>query len=427
MTAFLLFCGLLIPYVAASASVIPSQSKTVLTQQCWHETSLLSVNLQSSRYGTVEYAERIGHHEVSLPDLSNENAFHPWTHEPVCTEELESLNSKLCVYTNASFSNGRGISIFTTPRIAEQVAALPAFQDPVAMKKMDINTFSGAWYTEELPGRGVGMLSKENLQHGDRITAYTPAILAYLEQELSTIEREKFFRIAVNQLPGPIRKNFLQLATVYGDPRIRAQDVVKANTFEFHVGGHNHLAVFPEPSRLNHACSPNAQYYLDPNLLTHFVHATRPIAPGEEITITYTSPLDPTSDRQTHLSEGFFFTCSCQRCQSAERTDATLTEIGRIQKSLNDWSRSSKGSPKLAEQLLELYRIEGLEGFLDVPYGFAALAHNAVGNKKMAIKYAELAVEAILLKDGPWTENLAMWRGLLEDPVKHWSWRRRVR
>ena len=97
-----------------------------------------------------------------------------------------------------------------------------------------------------------------------------------------------------------------------------------------------------------------------------------------------------------------------------------------MQKSLNDWSAESTGSPKMAEKMLQLYRKEGLEGFLDIPYGFAALAYNAIGESKKAEKYAKLAREAILMKDGSWTPSLQLWNELLKDPKKHWSYRRRL-
>jgi hypothetical protein len=77
--------------------------------------------------------------------------------------------------------------------------------------------------------------------------------------------------------------------------------------------------------------------------------------------------------------------------------------------------------------MIQLYQKEGLEGFLDIPYGFAALAYNAVGNSKKAVKYAEQAREVILIKDGPWTPNLQLWHELLEDPKRHWSFERRKR
>jgi hypothetical protein len=340
---------------------------------------------------------------------------------------LQTINSKLCVYTNSSFSNGRGISIFTTPRLAEEFANLPAFQDAAALASKKVNIDSGVWRTEGLPGKGVGMLAKNKLEFKSRITAYTPALVAYLEEadELSTMEREKFYRIAIYQLPDATREAYLQLAYIYGQPSVRVQDIVKANTFQLQVGGQNHMAVFPETSRINHACSPNSQYYLDPALLTHFVHATRSIAPSEEITISYTSPLELTEMRQQHLQEGFHFTCTCPRCSNKEKTDATLKDIHKIQSSLNDWSASSTGSSKLAEKMIQLYRKEGLEGFLDIPYGFAALAYNAAGNVKKAGYYAQQAKDAILMKDGPWTSNMAIWEELLKDPKKHWSYNRR--
>lgn len=100
------------------------------------------------------------------------------------------------------------------------------------------------------------MIAKRDLKFKDKITAHTPALLAFLESELSTAERENFFRIAVSQLPEATRDMYLGLATVYGLPQVKYQDVVKANTFQLEIGGHNHLAVFPETSRLNHACAP---------------------------------------------------------------------------------------------------------------------------------------------------------------------------
>ncbi|KAF1956302.1 hypothetical protein CC80DRAFT_516522 [Byssothecium circinans] len=172
------------------------------------------------------------------------------------SEEVSSINSKLCVYTNASFSHGRGISIFTTPSIASHFATLPPFQNPNILHKDNINTNSGSWYTASLAGRGIGMLAARPLSFKDRVTAYTPAFLAYLESELGTMEREKFFRIAVDQLPEKTRSMYLDLATVYGIEQVKYQDVVKANTFQVGVDGVNHLAIFPETARLNHACAP---------------------------------------------------------------------------------------------------------------------------------------------------------------------------
>ena len=63
---------------------------------------------------------------------------------------------------------------------------------------------------------------------------------------------------------------------------------------------------------------------------------------------------------------------------------------------------------------------------MDLAYGYAALAYSAVGNKEMAVRYAELAKEAILMKDGAWVVNFGVWEELLGDVEGHWSWMRRV-
>lgn len=93
---------------------------------------------------------------------------------------------------------------------------------------------------------------------------------------------------------------------------------------------------------------------------------------------------------------------------------------------LNDWSDTRTAAPQLAEQLIEMYRNEGLEGFLDVPYGFAALAYNSVGDVENARKFAELAKDVVLVKDGVWTPNLDMWDELVRAPERHWSYKRRL-
>jgi hypothetical protein len=129
--------------------------------------------------------------------------------------------------------------------------------------------------------------------------------------------------------------------------------------------------------------------------------------------------------RQDHLQSGFHFTCTCPRC-SSESSDLTLSLIHSLQAQLNDWSPDSAGSPALAEQLLQLHRDEGLEGFMDVAYGFAALAYNAAGDDKIAVEYAEKAKRAILMKDGRWSMNMRIWENLLGDVRGHWSWKRRL-
>ncbi|KAF2856439.1 SET domain-containing protein [Plenodomus tracheiphilus IPT5] len=411
-------------FLAALTYTTLAFSQLTLHHQCWHETAFLTVNLQSLPGSQHELASPI--------HPTDHHTSPPWSFPTICTPTLPSLNSPLCIYTSTTFASGRGISIFTTPSLANHFASLPVFHNPSILSSQNINTNTGNWRTEALPGKGMGMLASRPLSFGDKITVYTPAFLAVLEGDLSTMEREKYWRIAISQLPAPIREEFLGLATVYGDERVRVQDIVKANTFQLDVEGVNHLAVWPETSRLNHDCGPNAQYVLDPKTLTHTVHATRPIASGEEISISYTSPFDNTADRQAHLSS-FGFTCSCRRCSSPSSSDDILAQISAVQANLNTYppSPSSPTSPALIQQLLDLHVSEGLEGFMDIAYGFAALTYSSFGDADRAREYVEKAKRAVEMKDGVWSVNWGVWEGMLDEGrggVRgHWSWGVRTR
>jgi hypothetical protein len=239
--------------VARLSLIHRALSHITLNDQCWHEHPLSTVNICSSVSGYVQYAS-----VVQVTFRSQEQDHTPWSNPPICTNVLESINDKLCVYTNTSFSNGRGISIFTTPQLANMFTSLPAFQDPATADAQDINIPTDTWRATSIPNKGIGIIASKPLDFKDCITAHTPAFLAYLEDELSTLDREKWWSTAIEQLPAKIRKQFLALSYVYGDERVRVQDIVKANTFQVEVGGVNHLAIFPETSRLNHAC--NAKY-----------------------------------------------------------------------------------------------------------------------------------------------------------------------
>jgi hypothetical protein len=78
--------------------------------------------------------------------------------------------------------------------------------------------------------------------------------------------------------------------------------------------------------------------------------------------------------------------------------------------------------------LVNLYKEEGLDAFLDDAYGHAALMYNSVGSARGAAKYANLAAEASWLKygfDGVGMQKVQEWKGIARDPKGHGSWRRR--
>lgn len=402
-------------------------ARTILDNQCWSEGTLQTITLQSHKTSTPSKITEIANGIPTTPRPVF--SFHlpwPWTHQPICTTPLPSIQSPLCIYTSTTFASGRGISIVTTPSLAAHVASLPAFAQSSILQNDGTNKPTHLWFTSSIPGKGIGTLALHDLSPGTQILRYTPALLAYLEADLGTLEREALWSLAITRLPRPTREAFMALTYIYGDPRVRVQDIVKGNTFQLAIAGANHLAVYPETSRLNHDCGPNAQYVIDAETLTHTVRVTRKVEEGEEISIAYTSPLENCAARKAKLQEGFHFECGCQRCRNREESDKLLDEINMIQAGLNDWSDASSATPQMAQRLVELYEAEGLQGFLDVPYGFMALAVNAVGESGEARAWAGRAREAVLGKDGKGADALRIWTQIIEGAEAHWSYRRRL-
>lgn len=169
--------------------------------------------------------------------------FFPWTHAPICYHSDSSPSSpshlELCVYTNASFASGRGISIFTTPALARSFSLLPAFTDPSSIAHAN-EGHSSPGYVTTLPGRGKGLLASRDLKRGEAITVNTPLLLVYREDVLETPVRERYLRQAVEQLPEWSRRRYEDMAVIYGFESIRTQDVLKANIFGLQVGGLEH-------------------------------------------------------------------------------------------------------------------------------------------------------------------------------------------
>ncbi|PQE28612.1 Lysine methyltransferase protein [Rutstroemia sp. NJR-2017a WRK4] len=173
---------------------------------------------------------------------------------------------------------------------------------------------------------------------------------------------------------------------------------------------------------MNHDCRPNANYYLDPLTLTHYTHAARTIHPGEEITITYTDPLQPHSIRQHAIHHSWGFRCTCCLCSSpAPQRALSNSRIQKINSLLQELSsfRPSKHLHKpnpiphhisKALHLLSLYELERLETHIGDGYREAAYAYASAGKEWEARRYAEWGVQAGVVAEGwgeRWVRELA--------------------
>ncbi|KAL2163927.1 hypothetical protein VTH06DRAFT_3139 [Thermothelomyces fergusii] len=73
---------------------------------------------------------------------------------------------------------------------------------------------------------------------------------------------------------------------------------------------------------INHSCAPNAFITFEGSHLR--VRSLKPIAAGEEITVSYADPSIPVFNRQRFLKDTFFFECRCKGCEDDQRVQLAL-------------------------------------------------------------------------------------------------------
>lgn len=237
------------------------------------------------------------------PDGQLSPAVSGWPHATPCARNLNGTRD-FCIYSDPKFANGRGILVLTGAEHAEEVARFPPFADGGrelnAIPELNAET-SIKWHVEAVPGKGMGLVADRPLSVGDRIMVSTPSIMIDYDvfyqlskENIMTLQAE-----GVNYLPERHRAIFLNLSThdAADDFETRVDKIIHTNAFDLENKGivevhddddrDSWYTVFPEISRMNHDCRPNADYYFDTHTFTHNIHAVRPIMPGEEITLSY--------------------------------------------------------------------------------------------------------------------------------------------
>ncbi|KAL5393942.1 hypothetical protein PMIN06_007600 [Paraphaeosphaeria minitans] len=351
----------------------------------------------------------------------------PWTFLPECYSN-EKQTEPVCVFSDQDFAGGRGIFLVTTTPLAYEMLKKPAFSQPEALSRM--NQHSNPPFEEhDFPGKGRGIVANKTLHRGDQIFASTPLVISNpLSYNLVDSERLRLGHRGVDTLPPDTQKLFWGLLDHFkGDP---VEDRINTNAFDITINKVQQYAVMPEIAMMNHDCRPNAAYFWDEDTLSHYVHATQTIYPGEEITITYINNERKREARMKNLKTNWGFDCSCSSCAAhpifAAESDARIQAIENIAEALNDWTSSSTATPEMAETMLSLYAQERLEASMGVAYKHAAEVYSSFGDRYTAIKYAQLALEMLHLDRGFNDNDIKFMLAMAKDPEQSWSWKKRV-
>ena len=252
-------------------------------------------------------------------------------------------------------------------------------------------TVSSMYALQDVPGRGKGFVATEKISKGWRILSEEAVvkISAWVSGErLRTSICQQVEALSEHQ-----RRSFLSMHNIhpYKDAAERYLEIFRINSLPAETGG-DKRAIFLEACRINHACDNNAQKNWNEKIKRHTVHALRDINKGEEITITYLSPLKNRKARQKALQERFGFTCLCRLCsllpEQSQESDRRLKEIYRLDGVIDQLGTegilvSPLRTLRYFDQQVRLYNEQGRE---DV--GFAQAFVNAA---QLAIANSDLA------------------------------------
>ena len=372
-------------------------------------TSHIPHTLDESRYAASQ-----------IPDF-------PWTFKPECFSN-ENTTEPYCVFSHQGFASGRGIFIATTETFAYAMLEKLAFTNPDVLK--DVNKYESPPFEQhDFPGKGRGLVANKTLHRGDRIFASTPILITDTDSfALSTADRLALHYRGVDTLPPATQASFWELLGHFNaDP---VDDRINTNNFDVVIDSIPQQALFPEIAMLNHDCRPNAAYFWDEQMMTHYVHAIRDIRPGEEITITYTNNEMDRATRMARLEKTWGFKCSCAACTAhanlVAESDTRLYQISSLVKILDDWTSASTATPEVAELVVSLYVQERLDASLATAYKYAAETYSSFGKKWDAMRYARLSVQMSMLDKGFRHGDVAEMKRMSEEPEMSWSWRKRV-
>ena len=150
-------------------------------------------------------------------------------------EDEGGLHTNFCSYTDPSFSRGRGMTVITTPEIAERLYKnSSAFTQPVPD---DVNVeVNPPYYLKSIPGRGVGVIVNKTLNRGDVIFKYTPVLVLHADifEMMDSKARMELQRKSIESLPPASRDMFMALHGHFGGDEI--EDRINTNAFQIELG-----------------------------------------------------------------------------------------------------------------------------------------------------------------------------------------------
>ncbi|KAK0749980.1 hypothetical protein B0T18DRAFT_461872 [Schizothecium vesticola] len=360
----------------------------------------------------------------------------PWSHPPLCPPPANpSVGGELadpCLYTYATFRGNSGLSLITSPDIAASIA--PALDDTA------VPTPFRGFTVVPLPRRGLGVLATRPLPKGELVMVAAPVLLVRADFLTTTTtggasetggrysvrQQEAVLERAMRQLPGETQRRVVGLARRgegHGSFGELVRDVLGTNAFHLDVEGVDHLALYLEPSRMNHGCRPNVFWRFSWKHMTMEVVALRDIQPGEEIVYSYTF-LGYTRQERLAMLSHWGFTCSCAMCTAGPSeialSDRRRDRLFELHATLSAAAEAPESLPReridaLVAETRKLIEEEQLDPQLVEYYQVFARVYLALGDGRRVREYIRAAEEKWVLYEGEEHSNIEGIRGLWEE------------
>ncbi|KAM5543458.1 hypothetical protein V8D89_002709 [Ganoderma adspersum] len=277
-----------------------------------------------------------------------------------------------------------------------------------------------SFIVQDVPGKGKGIVATRAIALGELVLAEAPLFTQIQSRSNATVvaalaalshaDQRRYFSLANARrgtaVPPPIGV-FETNALPCGNNDARRG--VAASS----------AAIFILGSRFNSSCQPNVSNYWDERMQKITFRATRAIAEGEELCISYLDVLAVRDERRRGLRAAFGFLCRCVACsrEGAElrASDERRTAVARLYQEIG----ACENNPAV-KAALRLLGEEGLLPHFGLTLYYAAFQFCVcVADVKNAKAWIKKTWEAYCISAGPESEDAVELAAYMEDVRQH--------
>lgn len=178
-----------------------------------------------------------------------------------------------------------------------------------------INDYPTAPFSvQDVPGKGKGIVATRAIAQGELVLAEAPLFKQIRSRSNATV------LAALSALSDADQRQYFSLANARRGKAPPPIGIFETNALPCgdndpsRGAAADSAAIFLFGSRFNSSCQPNVSNYWDERMRKITFWATRAVAAGEELCISYSPGLAVREERRRWLQAAFGFVCRCAAC-----------------------------------------------------------------------------------------------------------------